>query len=280
MPAVAFHLLWPAIHQEVILPETLSLALGLGFLLGLKHATEADHLMAVTTIVSEHRSVWRSVLVGALWGVGHTTSLLLAGILVIFLRVSIPARVATMLEFVVAIMIIFLGSRVLYLLLRKRKTVHVHSHIHDEHAHSHLHFHEKNEAHKIDPERTPHNQPHLTQIGWRPLVVGMIHGLAGSAALTLLVLTEIMRGGSPLLEFAYLLIFGVGSIGGMLLMSALVSLPFVVTASRFERVHLPIQIVAGVGSVLFGIYYAWKILYATPTGQAFLTYAHARNFFL
>lgn len=256
------------LDQAVNLPTTFSFALGLGFLLGLKHATEADHLMAVTTIVSEHRSVWRSALVGGLWGVGHTASLLIAGVLVIFLRVTIPDRVAALLELAVALMIIFLGSRVLYLLLRKRKTIHVHSHTHDNATHSHLHFHEKNDAHKIEAKRPSHNQPHLTKLGWRPLIVGMIHGLAGSAALTLLVLTEIMRGGSAMLGLTYLLIFGIGSIGGMLLMSALISLPFVFTATRFERIHLPIQLIAGVGSILFGLYYAWEILHEMPAGVA------------
>ncbi|MBL8208132.1 MAG: urease accessory protein UreH [Blastocatellia bacterium] len=241
--------------------ETFSFALGLGFLLGLKHATEADHLMAVTTIVSEHRSVWRSALVGALWGAGHTASLLIAGVIVILLQIAIPQRIATMLEFAVALMIIFLGGRVLFALLRKRQRVHVHSHKHDGEAHTHLHFHNQTDAHQIAPPNQSHDQPHSTQIGWRPLIVGMIHGLAGSAALTLLILTEVMRGGSMALGFAYLLIFGIGSIGGMLLMSAVISVPFVLTATRFERVHLPIQIIAGIGSVLFGIYYAWEILH-------------------
>lgn len=244
------------------MPETLTFALGLGFLLGLKHATEADHLMAVTTIVSEHRSVWRSALVGAVWGVGHTAALLLAGIVVILLRVAIPERVAVLLEFAVALMIIFLGSRVLYLLFRQRQMVHVHTHTHNHATHSHLHFHEKADAHQVGAPKTAHRQSHLTRLGWRPLLVGLVHGLAGSAALTLLVLTEILRGGSALLGFAYLLLFGIGSIGGMLLMSAVISLPFVFTASRFERIHVPIQIIAGLGSVLFGIYYAWETLHA------------------
>ena len=93
-------------------------ALGLGFLLGLKHATEADHLIAVTTIVSEQRSVARSALVGAMWGVGHTAALLAAGVVVILLEVTIPERVAAALEFCVSLMIVFLGTRVLFLALR------------------------------------------------------------------------------------------------------------------------------------------------------------------
>lgn len=213
--------------------EPLSLALGLGFVLGLKHATEADHLVAVSTIVSEQRSLWRAGIVGALWGVGHTTMLFVVGLVVIGLGVAIPQRVAAFLEFGVALMIIFLGARILYLLWRGRGSAHVHAHVN---------------------EGAPRRR--LTSL--RPLVVGMVHGLAGSAALTLLVLTEVVRGGSPALGLAYLLIFGIGSIGGMLLMSTIIGLPFAVTAMRFERINAPVRFIAGVASVLFGLYYAWE----------------------
>src|SRR5690242_1777574 len=98
--------------------ESMLPILGLGFVLGLKHATEADHLAAVSAIVSERQSMWQSALVGALWGMGHTLSLLVAGIFVIAFGVAIPPRVANILEFVVALMIIFLGTRLLYIILR------------------------------------------------------------------------------------------------------------------------------------------------------------------
>src|ERR1700682_1406742 len=127
---------------------SLALALGIGFALGLKHATEADHLVAITTIVSEQRSIWRSGLVGALWGVGHTASLLVAGVLVIILGIAIPDPIAGVLEFLVALMIILLGSRILYLTLRHRTHVHVHTHSHDGAAHSHVHFHGESDAHQ------------------------------------------------------------------------------------------------------------------------------------
>src|SRR5918911_1822657 len=104
--------------------------LGLGFLLGLRHATEADHLVAVSTIVSENRSLWRSAAVGALWGLGHTVSLFVAGALLIALRVPVPERVATALELAVALMIVLLGTRILYLVLKGRRDVHVHAHTH------------------------------------------------------------------------------------------------------------------------------------------------------
>lgn len=235
-------------------------ALGLGFLLGLKHATEADHLVAVTAVVSQHRSLRRSAAVGALWGVGHTATLFAAGVVVIIARVAIPARVAAAFELAVALMIILLGSRILYLLLRKHRRVHVHAHAHDGlHAHAHLHVHNERDAH--DAARAPRahdHAPHVGLSGWRPLLVGAVHGLAGSAALTLLVLTEVVRGGSRVLGLSYLLVFGLGSVGGMMLMSTLVSLPFVFTAARFRRFDAPVRLFAGLSSVAFGLYYAWQ----------------------
>jgi ABC-type nickel/cobalt efflux system permease component RcnA len=233
-------------------------ALGLGFLLGLKHATEADHLVAVSTIVSEQRSVSRSALVGAMWGVGHTAALLAAGVLVILLEVAIPERVAAALEFCVALMIIFLGSRVLFLALRRQPHVHVHAHTHDGHTHTHLHFHERTDGHPATAAHAPPHERHGGLRGWRSLFVGVVHGLAGSAVLTLFVLTEVVKSGSRALGLAYLLIFGVGSVGGMVLMSALISLPFVLTASRFARVDAPVRLLTGLFSVAFGLYYAWQ----------------------
>jgi ABC-type nickel/cobalt efflux system permease component RcnA len=232
--------------------------LGFGFALGLKHATEADHLVAVSTIVSENRSVWRSAAVGALWGLGHTASLFVAGALLIALRVPVPARVATALELAVALMIVLLGTRVLYLVLRDRRDVHVHAHTHGGRTHTHLHFHGRQDAHAAADAHAVSHAWHRGLWGWRPVAVGALHGLAGSAALTLFVLAEVLRGGSKLLGFAYLLVFGVGSVGGMLLMSTLIGLPFVLTARSFRRVDTPVRLLAGATSVLFGLYYAWQ----------------------
>jgi high-affinity nickel-transport protein len=234
--------------------------LGLGFVLGLKHATDADHLVAVTTIVSEQRSLRRSALVGALWGVGHTAALLAAGVVVILLGYAIPEGVSTGLELAVALMIVLLGARVLYVLMRERRRVHVHAHRHGGRAHTHLHFHDDVDAHAAD-ETFAHDGAAAghggAAAGWRPLAVGLVHGLAGSAALTLLVLTEVVRGGSRALGFSYLFVFGLGSIGGMLLMSILIGLPFVLTGARFERINVPVRLAAGLLSVVFGLYYAW-----------------------
>ena len=233
-------------------------ALGLGFGLGLKHATEADHLVAVTTIVSEQRSVWRAGLVGALWGVGHTAALFAAGVALILLRVTVPERVRSLLELGVALMIIFLGSRILYLVLRRRRELHVHRHTHDGRAHTHLHFHAGHDGHDAASAADAPPHEHRGLWGWRPVAVGMVHGLAGTAALTLLVLNEVMRDGSRALGFAYLFLFGLGSIGGMLLMSVLISLPFAYTAARFSAIHTPARVLTGLLSVAFGLHYAWE----------------------
>lgn len=242
--------------------ESLLIALWLGFVLGLKHAMEADHLVAVTTIVSEQRSLARSMMVGVLWGLGHTAALFAAGLLIIILHVSIPERIATFLELAVAIMITFLGGRILYLLLRDRRRVHAHTHTHDGRTHSHLHFHDPKDEHGVnDAQKRRRGAHHSGMRGLRPVLVGAVHGLAGSAALTLLVLTEVMSDGrgSRALGVAYLLIFGAGSIAGMLIMSALIGLPFIFTASYFTRINNPLRLLAGLASVVFGIYYAWEV---------------------
>jgi ABC-type nickel/cobalt efflux system permease component RcnA len=237
--------------------KSLFFALLLGFALGLKHATEADHLVAVTTIVTEQRSVLRSAAVGLLWGIGHTVSLLVAGALVIFLNVEIPPAVAQLLELLVALMIVFLGSRILYLLLRDNRRLHTHRHVHGDVAHVHVHFHDPAEAHAA-PSSSAVAHHHSGFNAWKSMIVGMIHGLAGSAALTLLVLTEVVRGGSRTLGFAYLFVFGLGSIGGMLSMSTLISLPLVFSARRFERFARPIQFAVALMSITFGAFYAWR----------------------
>ena len=226
--------------------------LGLGLVFGLKHATEADHIVAVSTIVSEQRSLLRSAIVGALWGVGHTIALIFVGIIVLALRVAVPETVARWLEFGVALMIIGLGLSALLRALRQRSDVHLHQHKHDGVSHVHLHFHEHGTEHTGPVAAHSHA---VSRIGFKPLLVGAMHGLAGSAALTLLVLTQIQ---STALGLLYLAVFGVGSITGMLLMSGLIGLPFALTARRFNGVHYGLQTVAGALSIAFGLWYAYQ----------------------
>jgi ABC-type nickel/cobalt efflux system permease component RcnA len=237
--------------------ESVLATLAFGFVLGLKHATEADHLAAVSTIVSERRSIWQSATVGVLWGIGHTISLLVAGLFVIAFGVAIPERAANVLELMVAVMIIFLGTRLLYIVLRGTQSVHVHEHTHDGKAHIHFHFHDDHHAHGVS---LTHNDMHNGLSGWRPMLVGVLHGLAGSAALTLLVLSEVVRNGTAVLGFIYLFVFGVGSIGGMLLMSSLIGLPIAFGVRFFQRILLPMRVLAGLLSTTLGIFYAFKVV--------------------
>jgi ABC-type nickel/cobalt efflux system permease component RcnA len=223
--------------------------LGLGLVYGLKHATEADHIIAVSTIVSEHRRLLRAALVGALWGAGHTVSLVVVGVIVMALKVAVPETVAGWLEFAVAIMIVVLGLMALRRALRCRSNFHAHRHEHGLLLHSHFHFHETEVANSH-----PHSHEVL-RLGLKPAIVGAIHGLAGSAALTLLVLTQIE---SPLLGLLYLVVFGIGSIVGMLVMSGLVGLPFVLSSSSAGRVQYQLQLLAGILSIVFGIWYGYE----------------------
>ena len=233
--------------------------LGLGLVFGLKHATEVDHVVAVSAIVSEHRNVWRSALVGGLWGVGHTASLVLVGVLVLVFRVAIPQRVANWLEFGVALMIIGLGVLAVTRVLRRRSDVHRHQHSHDGQPHVHVHFHEQGTEHEVgaaSKRRSHSSHSHaISRPGFKPLFVGAMHGLAGSAALTLLVLTQIQVVWLGLL---YLALFGVGSTFGMLLMSGLIGLPFALSGRRLTRINYGLQTAAGGLSIAFGFWYAYE----------------------
>jgi len=228
--------------------------LGLGLVFGLKHATEVDHVVAISTIVSRHKNIFRSAFVGALWGAGHTLSLMAIAIVVLWFRIAIPERVSGWLEFGVALMIIGLGVSALWRALRSDGQMHVHQHTHGGLAHTHVHFHEDETRHERSaPSQHSHR---VSRIGWKPVMVGMMHGLAGSGALTLLVLTQISSAWVGLL---YVLTFGFGSIAGMLLMSGLIGLPFALTSRKLSHAHQGLQTVAAILSICFGIWYAYKV---------------------
>jgi ABC-type nickel/cobalt efflux system permease component RcnA len=230
--------------------------LGIGLVFGLKHATEVDHVVAVSTIVSRHRNVWRSTLVGALWGAGHTAALLIAGVVVLSLRVAIPERVSNWLEFCVALMLIGLGAIALRRSLLEQNDVHVHEHSHDGVSHVHIHFHESETRHEV---ARPHRHD-ISAVGLKPVLVGAVHGLAGSGALTLLVLTQIA---SAWIGFLYLAIFGLGSVAGMILMSGLIGLPFALTARNVGRLHRHLQTTAAGLSIAFGLWYAYETAFTS-----------------
>lgn len=219
-----------------------------GFVLGLKHALDADHLAAVSTMASERRSLLSSSLIGALWGLGHTISLMIAGVLVILLHFEIGERTSRALEFGVGLMLVFLGVNALRKLARGGQ-VHMHLHEHGGRRHAHPHLH----AAKHEDESQTH---HGLKLGARPLLIGLVHGMAGSAALTLLVLTTIP---SPLVGFLYIVIFGIGSIGGMMIMSTLFALPARLATSRFARADFALRGLAGVFSFGFGLLMIYQI---------------------
>lgn len=212
----------------------------LGFLLGMEHALDADHVVAVSTMVTQHKSLWRASLVGIVWGLGHTATLFLVGLAVILFRLQIPARLALFMEFAVGLVLVGLGISVVRGYLRGR--VHVHVHEHGGETHLHFHSHTSHEGHD-------HNHP--VRQHRRSLLVGMVHGLAGSAALMLLILATIR---SPALGLVYILVFGAGSVLGMLGISVLLAVPSVLTLERSAGIHQKIRVTVGSASLAYGVW--------------------------
>lgn len=228
----------------------------LGFVLGLKHALDGDHLAAVSTFASEEKNLWRSSLIGVYWGLGHTAALLVFGMAIAIFRLAVPARLSQVLEFVVGLMLVVLGLNVIRKLVTGQ-AIHVHTHTHDGVAHSHVHVHLGEAPHPITQAGGEHaHQHHILRAGGKPFIVGVVHGLAGTAALMLLVIGAIP---SLLLALGYILIFGVGSIGGMMIMSVLMSIPLALAARRVVAVERAIRLVAGLFSLGFGIFLAWDV---------------------
>lgn len=210
----------------------------LGFILGLEHALDADHVAAVTAMVSRTKSLRKSSALGAVWGMGHTTTLLLVGLLVLVFKVSLPQNLAPLMEFLVGIVLVLLGIGVLKNVMKDN--AHAHGHKHANMDHSHLHSHEGAQFHR---------HMHKT------FAIGMLHGLAGSGALMILVLATVKSVFEGLL---YILVFGTGSILGMLAISTIIGLPFVLT-NNFEKIHSIVRTLAGAMSIILGL----AIMYET-----------------
>lgn len=212
--------------------------LGLGFVLGLRHALDTDHIVAVSTVLARRPSVRASGMIGFSWGLGHTLVLLLVGAVVLALRVEIPESVALAAEFGVGVMLVVLGSALAVKLSKERW--HLHTHEHDGERHLHFHSHQ---------QIADHRHPHWLRDAIQPLCIGMAHGLAGSAALLLVVLStakSIMAG------FFYIAVFGVGSILGMILIGLAISVPVLWSFSVSRRVFLAVQGLASLGSIGLG----------------------------
>ena len=224
-------------------------ALTLGFLLGLRHATDADHVVAVSTIVSEYRNAWRGIWVGASWGLGHSTPLLVLGVIILLFKEVVLDRyesIAPVFEFGVGIMLVLLGAQVFWNLRRGR--LHLHQHAHDDGPHVHIHATHDPAA---DPEEeTPHGFFHPGKPFFRvkSYTIGVVHGLAGSAAVMLVLLPQLS---SVWVGVGYLLLFGIGTILSMSAITLILGVPFA-AGGRFERLNYAVSGVAGGASVVFG----------------------------
>jgi hypothetical protein len=213
----------------------------LGVLTGLRHSMEADHIAAVLSVVaSSHKNIKRASMLGAIWGLGHTMSLFVAGLVVLLLAVNISETISSRLEFGVGIMLLFLGFTTLtgwsigkfFKGLRHQKSSHKHIHYHQGNiVHSHGHIHDNEHKH-----------------GHKSLIIGMVHGMAGSGALLLIVLSTI---NSIPLGLAYIAIFGAGSIGGMVGVSTLMGIPFV-KLSNSAKISIALRYAAAITTLAIG----------------------------
>ncbi|WP_232379429.1 high-affinity nickel-transport family protein [Polyangium fumosum] len=224
--------------------SVLSLLL-LGFFLGMRHATDPDHVVAVTTIVSRERTLRAAAPLGAIWGLGHTLTILLVGGAIVLFGIVVPPRVGLTMEFSVALMLMLLGGLSLARIVRQTR------------------------AHDAAAPDSGHERAHAVLFGLdrrlgrfgayrfvRPLVVGVVHGMAGSAAVALLVVGTIHDPGWALV---YLVVFGAGTVAGMLLITTALAIPFAYMARRFERLHRGLGLAAGVSSLAFGALLAYEI---------------------
>ena len=240
----------------------------IGFLLGMRHATDPDHVIAISTIVARERSVTKAGAVGALWGVGHSFTILVVGAAIILLGLAVPVRIGLTMEFSVGLMLIILGVLNLTGAMKwmSEKFSPAHPMVTGEHAHIHghgrkLHFHWH--AHAPGSE---HHTVSLAPPRWlalprsgstfRPLLIGIVHGLAGSAAVALLVLSTIR---DPRWAVLYLLIFGAGTIAGMILITAAMALPLAFVGSRLAWLNGGLVAASGVISLAFGVFLCYHI---------------------
>jgi hypothetical protein len=258
----------------------------LGLLLGMRHSTDPDHVIAVTTILTRERRLATAARIGIVWGFGHTLTVLAMGAAIIFLKIHIPVRIGLGMEFAVALALILLGIPAALGLCRRigaligcstmdralasvsPPVVHSHLHTHDGFAHSHVHVHAHGHSVGDAGASPPSHREHVAQPGLilprlgarRPLVksfaVGLVHGLAGSAAIALLVLSAIPQ---PLWAAAYLVVFCAGVTIGMALITTAIGAPFIYASNRIATINRSLAFASGLLSLGFGLFLAFQI---------------------
>ena len=271
-------------------------SIAIGFVLGMRHATDPDHVIAVTTIVSRQASIRGAALIGATWGIGHTLTIALVGGAIVVFHIVIPPTAGLAMELGVAVMLIALGVLTLTGTLDRigaamapfqlregnlryqpaaavhrhgrvgrhghaKAHAHAHAHAHGDYAHSHRHGHdERSHGHAEDATPQAWLDRHFGGVGLyqllRPLVVGVVHGLAGSAAVALLIVAAIS---DPFEGMAYLLLFGLGTIAGMMLVTVVIALPFAASALRLPQLNTTLRLASGLVSLGFGLYLVYDI---------------------
>ncbi|WP_274363513.1 sulfite exporter TauE/SafE family protein [Paenibacillus thermotolerans] len=196
-----------------------------GFVLGIKHAVEPDHVIAVSTIASKSKNIWRSSLSGVFWGAGHTATLLVAGIVLLLMKDEIPRMWAMSLEFLVGIMLVYLGTVSLF----TYKTIRPHSHVSD---------------------RVRKDSSYIKSV-----LIGFVHGLAGSAAMVILAMSSVSTVWEGVI---YILIFGAGTVTGMLACTTVIGIPFALSA-KHAALNQRLSQAAGWISVAFGLFYMYNL---------------------
>jgi hypothetical protein len=215
---------------------------GLGSLLGMRHALEPDHLTAVSTLVTGERSSYRAAMLGAFWGVGHTLSLVVVGAVLVVLRAEMPARMSDLFELFVAVMLVSLGVRAVLLAVRQGPIGPAREHHHGRLVHNH-------------PGATPHVHVGKWTLARRPLLVGAVHGLAGSGALTALVLATLS---STTARITYMALFGFGSTMGMAALSGLLGWPIARMGANRTLIRA-MSLVAGCVSIALGVFWGYPL---------------------
>jgi high-affinity nickel-transport protein len=247
--------------------------LALGFFLGMRHATDADHVVAVTTILTRQRDILAAAVTGLLWGLGHTLTVLAVGSAIILLNLAMPSWFGVSMELSVGVMLIVLGLLNVATFFNFRpamwrragvsssQLVHTHVHSHGDYVHNHPHGHGP-DVHPHRPDQTPlaaidrtFGRSHLYERA-RPVVVGIVHGLAGSAAVTLLVVAAVPN---PAWAIGYLLVFGAGTIAGMMLITMSLASALRFAGARSEAASRRLGLAAGVASIVFGVLFAYQV---------------------